>query len=118
VARQMQLEKLRNGSTGKIPEWIQTFLSENLWEHWEGFQEEFNSLYNNLLTNLKTQYPALTSADLQMIALMVLGLSISDICLLLNQTKHTVWSRRLRIKTHLSLTKEDDLDEWVANRIK
>lgn len=118
VARQMQLEKLRNGSTGKIPEWIQTFLSENLWEHWDGFQEEFNSLYNNLLTNLKTQYPALTSADLQMIALMVLGLSISDICLLLNQTKHTVWSRRLRIKTHLSLTKEDDLDEWVANRIK
>ena len=84
---------------------------------WTAFKTEFNQAYAGLLDRLKMEHPALTAVDQQVIALILLDMDISDICLLLNQTKRTVWSRRQRIKEHLGLTDEEKLDEWLFGRI-
>lgn len=117
LAQQMQLQNMRHMQQ-ELPSWVQSWLSDSLWERWTDYQNEFNGLYNNLLIHLKEEHPALTITDLQIISLMVMNLSISDICLLLNQSKNTIWSRRLRIKHHAGLTQEDDLDDWVKNQVK
>jgi len=105
----------------EVPAWAKEFVETNIFtteEQWITFREEFDSNYNNLLSRLKKEHPALTPADMQVMALSILGLDISDICLLLNLTKRTIWSRRLRIKVHLGLSAGDQLDEWLQERAK
>ncbi|MBQ9706177.1 MAG: hypothetical protein IJV55_08350 [Paludibacteraceae bacterium] len=120
LTRKMQLASLMQEKPLKdLPAWAQQYINANLFaspDQWAGFQVEFNAVSNDFLTRLAADYPALTRADLQITALIVLGLSIQDICILLNLTKRTVWSRRLRIKTHLGLTESDHLDSWLLQR--
>ena len=75
-------------------------------------------IYESALTNIKKQYPALTQTDMMVIALMFLDLSIEDCCLLLNMTKESMWVRRKRIKQHLGLSADTNLDEWILEQQK
>ena len=70
---------------------------------WQEFRQAFDGVYEGKLQQLEQQYPSLTTADLQVIALSELGLDSSEICQLLNQTKRTIYNRRQRIKKHMSL---------------
>lgn len=102
-----------------VPAWAKEFVETNIFtteEQWRMFRDEFDACYGDLLTRLKQEHAALTPADLQVIALTVVGLDISDICLLMNLAKRTIWSRRLRIKEHLGLGAEDQLDEWLRGQ--
>jgi hypothetical protein len=119
LSKSMQ-ESMKRHKEDKVPAWVQEFVETNLImtdEQWASFRDEFNANYSNFLTRLKAEHPALTSSDLQVIALTVLGVDISDICRLLNLTKRTVWGRRLRIKDHLGLTPEDQLDDWLQGNM-
>lgn len=80
---------------------------------WQEFCTTFDSAYDGMLDRLRHEYPGLTTADLQVLALMALGLSISDICLLLNQTKRTIWNRRQRIKEHMQLAQDSSLEDTI-----
>lgn len=117
LTQKMRWYRMKNNATNQLPEWINQFLSINLLENEEDFQTEFNQLYGNVLTVLKDSYPSLTQMDLLIISLHAVGLSISDICILLNLTKRTIWSRRLRIKKHLGLSNDDDLDSWIEQHL-
>lgn len=117
LTQKMRWYRMKNNVTTQLPDWINQFLSTNLLENEEDFQSEFNQLYGNGLTILKEKYPSLTQMDLLIISLHAVGLSISDICILLNLTKRTIWSRRLRIKKHLGLSNEDDLDTWIEQHL-
>jgi tetratricopeptide (TPR) repeat protein len=119
LSKSMQ-ESMKRHKEDKVPACVQEFVETNLImtdEQWASFRDEFNANYSNFLTRLKAEHPALTSSDLQVIALTVLGVDISDICRLLNLTKRTVWGRRLRIKDHLGLTPEDQLDDWLQGNM-
>ena len=120
LSKSMQ-ESMKRHKEDKVPVWVQEFVETNLVmtdEQWASFRDEFNANYGNLLVRLKQEHPALTASDLQVIALTVLGVDISDICRLLNLTKRTVWGRRLRIKDHLGLTTENQLDEWLQAHMR
>ena len=120
LSKSMQ-ESMKRHKEDKVPAWVQEFVETNLImtdEQWASFRDEFNANYGNFLTRLKAEHPALTASDLQVIALTVLGVDISDICRLLNLTKRTVWGRRLRIKDHLGLTTENQLDEWLQAHMR
>ena len=119
LSKSMQ-ESMKRHKEDKVPAWVQEFVETNLImtdEQWASFRDEFNANYGNFLTRLKAEHPALTASDLQVIALTVLGVDISDICRLLNLTKRTIWGRRLRIKDHLGLTSENQLDDWLQTHI-
>lgn len=118
LTQNIHLSKRYQKSKDELPIWLKDVLADNLLTEWEDLEKEFNSLYNDLLVRIKEQYPALTPMDLKMIALITLGLDVADICLLLNQAKRTIWSRRQRIKKHLGLANGSDLEDWVAEQIR
>ena len=121
LTQRMQMSEIVEGhSKAELPDWAQHFIDMNILttpKQWDEFLSEFNAASNNLLEHLRSEHPSLTKADMLIIALILSELSIQDICILLNQTKHTVWSRRLRIKTHLELTESDNLDEWLKRQL-
>lgn len=84
-------------------------------QHWKEFYGEFNQCYDNLLSRLGEDYPALTSSDLQYIALTFLDFDITDISFLLNITNRTIWNRRNSIKQRMGLDEEVNLDEWIKD---
>ena len=84
----------------RSPDWAQQFIDSNVLANdveWEHFFSEFNGCYGNLIQRLQSEYPRLTQTDTQVLALYVLGMDNSDICLLMGLTQRTIWSRRMRI---------------------
>ena len=67
---------------------------------------------------MRKNYPRLTSTDTQVIALYILGMDNSDICLLMGLTQRTVWSRRMRIKDRVGLGEKESLDKWIEERLE
>ncbi len=118
LTQNIHLSKRYQKNRDEMPVWLKNVLADNLLTEWEDLEKEFNSLYNDMLVHIKEQHPSLTPMDLKMIALITLGLDVADICLLLNQTKRTIWSRRQRIKKHLGLANGSDLEDWVAEQIR
>ena len=115
--KKMQEALLTKKKEEKIPDWAQQFIDSNIFstdEQWEEFFNEFNGCYGNLLKRLQEDYPRLTSTDTQVLALYVLGLDNSDICLLMGLTQRTIWSRRMRIKSRVGLGEKESLDRWIA----
>lgn len=120
LSKSLQEAVLHKRDGEAVPQWAKDFIETNIFastEQWQEFLHEFNVCHNNLLTYLQENYPRLTRADMQVIALIVIGLDIPDICLLLGLTQRTVWSRRLRIKTHLNLSAGDPLDERLRELV-
>jgi DNA-binding CsgD family transcriptional regulator len=114
--KKMQEALLTKKKEEKIPDWAQQFIDSNIFstdEQWEEFFNEFNGCYGNLLKRLQEDYPRLTSTDTQVLALYVLGLDNSDICLLMGLTQRTIWSRRMRIKSRVGLGEKESLDKWL-----
>ena len=114
--KKMQEALLTKKKEEKIPDWAQQFIDSNIFstdEQWEEFFNEFNGCYGNLLKQLQRDYPRLTSTDTQVLALYVLGLDNSDICLLMGLTQRTIWSRRMRIKARVGLGEKESLDKWL-----
>jgi len=120
LSKSLQEAILHKRDDEAVPQWAKDFIDTNIFtstEQWQDFLREFNACHGNLLVNLQQEYPRLTNADMQVIALIVLGLDISDICLLLGLTQRTVWSRRLRIKTHLDLPAGESIESFLRSRI-
>lgn len=83
--------------------------------NWEAFYDEFDAAYDGLLSRLKSVYPELTEMDIRYIALTYMDFKTSDICLLLNYSKRTIYNRRQILKQHLGIALDDldDLDSWI-----
>ena len=88
----------------------QTILIESEWQY---YIDETNSLFNNKIAILQKNYTQLTSSDMIVIALISLGINITDSCILLNSSKETMYMRRKRIKKRLGIDAEFDLEEWI-----
>ena len=104
-----------------IPQWAKDYIDQNIFsteEQWHGFLEEFEGAYGNILTRLQSTYPRLTSTDLQVIALYILGIDNADICLLTGATQRTIWSRRMRIKSRIGLGEKESLNKWLEEEVK
>lgn len=102
----------------KLPREVRNYLEQIVFtkeENWQMLRKEFNSLYGNLLDNLQTAHPLLTTQDEQMITLGVLGFSNSDVAFLLGITDRTIWNRRQKIRDRLG-DPQMDIDQWFTDR--
>jgi len=93
----------------------QFILSEKEWQY---YIDEINHLFDGKIINFKTQFKDLTQADLIVISLICLKIDITNCCSLLNMSINTMYVRRKRIKKHIGLGKEVDLEEWVHQNIQ
>ncbi|MBR5327755.1 MAG: hypothetical protein IKV31_04350 [Paludibacteraceae bacterium] len=104
-----------------IPQWAKAFVEQNIFsteEQWQDFLKEFEEAYGDILAKLQSTYPRLTSTDLQVIALYILGIDNSDICLLTGASQRTIWSRRMRIKNRIGLGEKESLDKWIERELR
>ena len=119
--KKLQEALLTKKKDEKIPHWAQQFINYNIFstdEQWKNFFAEFNGCYGDFLHHLQSAYPRLTNTDTQVLALYILGLDNSDICLLLGLTQRTIWSRRMRIKSRVGLAEKESLDKWLEEQLK
>jgi len=80
--------------------------------------DEVDSLFYKKIKGLKDKINELTSSDLIVISLMCLEIDITDCCSLLDMNINTMYVRRKRIKKHIGLSKEDDLEDWIKENIR
>ena len=121
LSKNLQEAILSRKKEESIPQWAKDYIDQNIFsteEQWHGFLKEFEGAYGNILTRLQSTYPRLTSTDLQVIALYILGIDNSDICLLMGTTQRTIWSRRMRIKSRIGLGEKESLNKWLEEEVK
>ena len=121
LSKNLQEAVLSRKKEESIPQWAKDYIDQNIFsteEQWQGFLKEFEGAYGNILTRLQNTYPRLTSTDLQVIALYILGIDNSDICLLMGATQRTIWSRRMRIKNRIGLGEKESLNKWLEEEVK
>ena len=120
LSKNLQEAILSRKKEESIPQWAKDYIDQNIFsteQQWHGFLKEFEGAYGNILTRLQSTYPRLTSTDLQVIALYILGIDNSDICLLMGATQRTIWSRRMRIKSRIGLGEKESLDKWLEESL-
>ncbi|MEI6751768.1 MAG: hypothetical protein WCK78_01240 [Paludibacter sp.] len=93
----------------------QSTLSENEWDY---YIDEVDLIFHQKISDLKVRYTQLTHSDLIVITFICLGMDISDCCNLLNMDSNTLYVRRKRIKKHIGLTKETELEKWINDYIE
>lgn len=116
LTKSLQEAILHKRDEEKVPQWAKPFIETNIFStegQWKAFLEEFDDCHYHFLAYLHTRYPRLTETDMQVIALMLLGLDISDICLLLGSTQRTIWSRRQRIKKRMDISENIPLEKYL-----
>lgn len=84
-------------------------------KEWAGYVDEVDELFENGITKMKSEYKELTIADLIVIALISLQVSITDACNLLDMTKNTMYTRRGTIKKRLKLNEDINLEKWISD---
>ena len=77
LSKNLQEAVLSRKKEESIPQWAKDYIDQNIFsteEQWQGFLKEFEGAYGNILTRLQSPSPRLTSTDLQVIALYILGI--------------------------------------------
>ena len=101
----------------KIEAFIQDLAQQSIIaeKEWAGYVDEVDELFENGITKMKSEYKELTIADLIVIALISLQVSITDACNLLDMTKNTMYTRRGTIKKRLKLNEDTNLEKWISD---
>lgn len=92
----------------------QSILTENVWH---SYIEDVNKLFENGIDSLKAKYTDLSNLDQMVIALICLGVNITDSCSLLAMEKNTMYVRRKTIKKRLGLDSETNLEDWLQQNV-
>ena len=114
LTREMELQRLR-GNEPEFPKWLQTYRNEQLTLSKESIDELIASMDKALdgaISRLRTDYPALTESDMQFAILSIIGASDSDMGILLNVQKQTIYHRRQIVRKHVN-PEIDDIDAWL-----
>ena len=64
------------------------------------------------ISRLRKEYPDLTESDMQFAILSIIGASDSDMGILLNVQKQTIYHRRQIVRKHVDPSIED-IDAWL-----
>jgi len=80
--------------------------------------DEVDNLFYKRIKRLQDKIIDLTSSDLIVISLICLDIDITDCCSLLDVELNTMYMRRKRIKKHIGLSKDDDLEDWINENIR
>lgn len=82
---------------------------------WIFFQKRFDEQLPGIISNLKQQFPDLTSAETRLFLLMKLGFESQEISEILGISRESVWRSRHRLAKKLNLTDTGTLDVFVTD---
>lgn len=118
LTREMELQRLR-GNEPEFPKWLQTYRTEQLTLSKESIDELIASVDTALdgaISRLCKDYPELTESDMQFAILTIIGASDSDMGILLNVQKQTIYHRRQIVRKHVDASIED-IDSWLRSYV-
>ena len=107
LMQQIDLDSIqkKDGSTqNKASLYDRVILTES---DWNNFQHHFNKVYPNFISDLRTQYPSLTPAELRLILLDKMGLSLKETSSILGTSIDAVKKGRYRLKKKYNLDEEN-----------
>lgn len=100
--------------TGNFNDAFQKMMRINTPNHnfWEGLKIHTNITFDNIITKLKTKYPALTEQDIYFICMRLCNFSAAEIIVCMGYTNsHSATNRQLRIAKKLNM--EISLNEFI-----
>lgn len=118
LTREMELQRLR-GNEPEFPKWLQTYRDEQLTLSKESIDEligSTDSALDGAISRLRQAYPALTESDMQFAILSIIGASDSDMGILLNVQKQTIYHRRQIVRKHID-PEIEDIDAWLQEYV-
>ena len=118
LTREMELQRLR-GNEPEFPKWLQTYRDEQLTLSKESIDELIASVDTALdgaISRLRKDYPDLTESDMQFAILSIIGASDSDMGILLNVQKQTIYHRRQIVRKHVN-PEIEDIDAWLRKYV-
>lgn len=84
-------------------------------EGWKKFEENFNLVYDDFMTQLTKRFPLLKISDRKLCAYLRMGLSSKDMASLLNMSVRSVETARYRLRKKLNLEQGDNLTDFIQN---
>ncbi len=82
-------------------------------DYWDKFEHQFNKSHDNFLERFKQAYPDLSKRELRLCAYLRMGLSNSEISILLNVTIRTVEQSRYRIRKKVVLEDRQSFTKMI-----
>ncbi|MEM7571747.1 MAG: triple tyrosine motif-containing protein [Bacteroidota bacterium] len=83
-------------------------------DDWAIFESHFEEVHEAFLTRLRRAHPKLTAGDLKLAAYLRMSLSSKEIAPLLHISLRGVENKRYRLRTKLELSKDTNLNEYLA----
>jgi tetratricopeptide (TPR) repeat protein/DNA-binding CsgD family transcriptional regulator len=84
-------------------------------ENWEEFRRRFLSVHKDFEVNVMKSYPAVTSNELRLMALLKMNLSNNEIAFILNISGDGIKKARYRLRKKLGLITGDSLEALVLS---
>lgn len=85
----------------------------SLQNDWEHFKTHFDHVHPDFFENLTANHPQLSQNDIRHCAYMRMRMSTKEIARMFNINPTSVQISRVRIKKKMSLTKEEDLRQYI-----
>jgi tetratricopeptide (TPR) repeat protein len=82
-------------------------------ESWIGFRRRFQAVHKNFESNIKHNFPTITSNELRLMSLLKMTLSSKEIANILNISPDGVKKARHRLRKKLELDPTDSLEDFV-----
>ena len=118
LTREIELQRMR-GNEVAFPKWLQTYRDEQLTMSKESLDELIQSIDKALdgaISRLRKEYPELTESDMQFAILSIIGASDTDMSIVLNVQKQTIYHRRQIVRKHVDPAIED-IDAWLRSYV-
>ena len=100
-------------TTSKIKDIIKNNL--NIDKEWDNFIMHFEKVHPNFFKKLKKINNHLTEENLKMCSYIKMGLTTKQISQIINVSEKSARMNKHRLKEKLKLTKDDKLDDFIAN---
>ena len=118
LTREMEMQRMR-GNEVEFPKWLQTYRDEKLTMNKESLNELIASIDKALdgaISRLRAEYPELTESDMQFAILSIIGASDTDMSIVLNVQKQTIYHRRQIVRKHVH-PEIEDIDSWLRKYV-
>jgi len=92
---------------------VRKFMRQQSDSAWKEFEKRFSDVHSEFYSRLMEKYPKLTQNDMKLCAFLKLGMNTKEICSITFQSVRAVEAGRLRLRKKLSLSKEDNLNQFL-----
>ena len=118
LTREIEMQRMR-GNEVEFPKWLQTYRDEKLVMNKDSLNELIASIdkaLNGAISRLRREYPELTESDMQFAILSIIGASDTDMSIVLNVQKQTIYHRRQIVRKHVH-PEIEDIDSWLRKYV-